>query len=320
MMRDVSGEPEEWPGTAAARPMPGHTSGPPAYTYRPTPGTPSVSVVRVERGALRGAAADHAHSHDFLLITYFEHGGGTLRLGGRQWAIRDGDVYVVAPGQVIGVGDDPTGLGDVQGWGVFFPPQGLGPTAPEALLAWHAHPLLFPFVRGVATGAQRLSVPAGEHTTWTRHFESIDRELRTRTDGYHQAVTAHLTLLLVDLARLTTDVARDLQLHDEPLLSAVFATIEHHYRKPLSLKDVAAELSLTPGYLTTRVRRRTGRTVQQWITERRMTQARRLLAATDRSVAEIAEQVGFADPSYFVRTFRRAHGTTPLQWRKAART
>jgi AraC-like DNA-binding protein len=74
---------------------------------------------------------------------------------------------------------------------------------------------------------------------------------------------------------------------------------------------------MTPGHLTTVVRRRTGRTVVEWISERRMAEARTLLAETDFSVGEIARRVGMADPGYFSRVFRRAHGNSPRSWRGA---
>jgi len=78
-------------------------------------------------------------------------------------------------------------------------------------------------------------------------------------------------------------------------------------------------VNLPPAHLTTTVRRKTGRTVQEWIAERRMAQARRLLVETDLTVEDIGRRVGYADPGYFVRSFRRAHGTTPLRWRRAGR-
>jgi AraC-like DNA-binding protein len=103
------------------------------------------------------------------------------------------------------------------------------------------------------------------------------------------------------------------------VLAAVFDSIEARYREPMSLADVAAELGLSAGYLTTVVRRKTGRTVQQWITERRMQAARRLLNDTDLAIAEISRQIGYRDVSYFTRRFRSEHGMAPLQWRRAGR-
>jgi AraC-like DNA-binding protein len=81
---------------------------------------------------------------------------------------------------------------------------------------------------------------------------------------------------------------------------------------------VADAVAVTPAHLTTTVRRKSGRTVQQWLTERRMIEARRLLAESTLSVAAIAGRVGFTDPGYFTRVFRRDHGLSPQAWRQAA--
>ncbi len=286
-------------------------AGPPIYTYDVAPGVPPVSTLRLGRALIPvGEPPQHAHAHDFLVLAFIERGGGSLRLGDRQWRVEAGDVYVIAPGEVVGMGDEARGLAAVAGWAVFFPPAVLGSQAPGAFLSWRAHPLLFPFVRGAAGGAQRLMAPSTERSAWSVRLSALDRELQGRRDGYREAVLAHLTLLLVDVSRLAIDVAGDLRLRDEPLLAAVFGVIEEQYPTPLSLRDVARAVSLTPGHLTTVVRRKTGRTVQQWIAERRMAEARRLLVTTDLGVEEVGRRVGYGDPGYFVRTFRRTHGAT----------
>ena len=123
----------------------------------------------------------------------------------------------------------------------------------------------------------------------------------------------------MDVSRLAADVVADLRLRREPLLADVFAFIEARYHGRISLRDVAAAMNVTPGHLTTVVRRKTGRTVHEWIAERRMAQARRLLVESDAPVAEIGRWVGYDDPVYFARTYRRMHGATPLRWRRAGR-
>ncbi len=220
---------------------------------------------------------------------------------------------------MVGVGERVDALAEAEGWAVSFPPEGLGPNTPDALLSWRAHPLLFPFAHGAARDGQRLKVPVAERRAWSRRLSALKHELQTRHDGYREAAVAHLTLLLVDVSRLAADVAGDLRLRDEPLVAEVFDFIERHYHERISLRDVAAAVNVSSGHLTTIVRRKTGRPVQEWITERRMAQARRLLAETDLTVGELGRRVGYRDPVYFVRSFRRAHGTTPLQWRRAGR-
>ena len=148
------------------------------------------------------------------------------------------------------------------------------------------------------------------------HLTDLDAELRERRDGYADAARAHLTLLLVQLGRLDPGIPAAPEV--EPLLAAVLDLVDDRYHEPISLRDVADAVGLTPGHLTTAIGRRTGRTVQQWITERRMREARRLLADTDLTVGEIARRVGYREAGYFVRRFRAAHGVTPAAWRRRA--
>src|SRR5215218_10704755 len=198
--------------------------GPPVYSYEAAPGRPPVSALRLGRGS-SGGLPPGAHSHDFLVLAYFERDGGSLRLGDREWQIEAGDVYLIAPGEIA----DPSGLEEAEGWSIFFPPEVLGSGAPGAFLSWRAHPLLFPFVRGAAGGVQRLKVPPAQRLSWSERFSALDLELRERRDGYREAVLAHLTLLLVGLSRLAADVVGDLRLNDETLLAEVFGFIEDRY-------------------------------------------------------------------------------------------
>ncbi|SRR6266536_862020 len=291
--------------------------GAPVYAYQRRPGLPPVSIMRMHGGTTpKSGLPHHPHAHDFLVLAYLEKGGGLLRIDDRDWQIRAGDAFVIAPGEVIQIGATG-GLEATEGWAAFFPPDVLEPHTAGAFLSWRAHPLLYPFVGGLAGGAQRLHVPPADRGAWSERFAALDREMRERRDGYNEAVLAHLTLLLVSVSRLAADVAGDLNLKDEPLLGTVFDVIERRYDQPISLRDVAAAAGLTPGHLTTVVRRKTGRTVQRWIAERRMIEARRLLAGTDLTAEAVANRIGYRDASYFIRTFKSHHGVTPQEWRRA---
>lgn len=101
-----------------------------------------------------------------------------------------------------------------------------------------------------------------------------------------------------------------------PKLSVVFQFIEAHYQQPINLNDVAQEAGYSPAYLTNLVQEKTGRTVKRWIIERRMAQARQLLANTTQSIRYIAESSGYSDAGYFTRQFRQLHGASPQIWRQ----
>jgi AraC-like DNA-binding protein len=289
---------------------------PATYSMVPSPGELPVATWRMEHGPERDGSFEE-HAHDFPGLAYFQTTGGLLRTGRHAWPVAAGDLFVIAPGDVMGR-IHAADLAGSRGWGVFFTADALGPDVPGAHLAWRTHPLLFPFVRGGAIGALRLRVPEPERAEWATRIHTLHDELAQRRDGYREAALAHLVLLLVGVSRLAADVVGDLRENREPLLAEVFEVIERRYPRPLSLRDVAAAVNISPGHLTSTVRRQTGRTVQQWITERRMVQARRLLAATDLPVGEVGRRVGFPDAGYFARTFGKVHGMSPARWRTGA--
>ncbi|MBO0850958.1 MAG: helix-turn-helix transcriptional regulator [Pseudonocardia sp.] len=293
-----------------------YRAGVPVYRYVVDPSVPPVSVLRLSRHAF-GRVGAHPHAHEFPALLYFERDGGPMRTGSRLWPIRAGDAYVVAPGVATG-SDDTEAVLHAAGTAVFFVAEALEPGRAVPPPSWRSHPLLFPFAHGEAGGLLRLRVPVAERPRWADEITAIETELARRRDGYRQAALAHLTLLLVEVARLASDVVGEPRHGDEGLLADVFAVIERRYPERLSLREVSRAVNLTPGHLTTTVRRKTGRTVQDWINERRMTEARRLLVETDRAVGEVAREVGIPDPGYFARLFRREHGVSPRAWRREA--
>ena len=273
-----------------------HRGGVPTYRYPTGVDTPPVLLVRPQEDDVLGRGR---HIHTFPALWYTPE--ATL-------------VYVAAAGVVLHP-DRVVRTGD--GVGVFFDPAAVGGDTLPPWTAWRAHPLLFPFLHGHSGGLLELGLPADRRAAWDTAIRAIETELSDRQEGYRQAAVSHLTLLLIDVARMAGDVVEDLTRAGEPLLADVFAVIERRHAEPLSLREVADEIGMTPGHLTTVVRRRTGRTVVEWISERRMAEARTLLAETELSVGEIARRVGMTDPGYFSRMFRRAHGTSPRTWRGA---
>ncbi|HEY0816811.1 MAG TPA: AraC family transcriptional regulator, partial [Pseudonocardia sp.] len=271
---------------------------PPTYALAPSPGELPVAVWHLDHAGPPVEQGRMTHAHEFPVLTYFETASGSLRTGGQVWPIEAGDLFVIAPGDIMGPFDLAPPPPHSRGLAVSFTAEALGQDVPGSALAWRAHPLLFPFVRGRASGALRLSVPPASRPEWTARITTLARELDERADGYREAALAHLTLLLVEVSRLAADVVDNLRLNREPLLAEVFAVIEQRYPQPLSLRDVARELSVSAGHLTTTVRRRTGRTVQEWIVDRRMVQARRLLAGTALPVREVGRRVGYPDAGY----------------------
>jgi YesN/AraC family two-component response regulator len=118
---------------------------------------------------------------------------------------------------------------------------------------------------------------------------------------------------------LTTVASPHFQFPEHPQLREIFAFVEANYCQPIGLNEIAQAFGYSPSYLTSLVRRLTGQTVYQWIVQRRMFQARRLLLETDWAVHQIAEAVGYIDTGHFVKHFRQLHQQPPKAWRDAKR-
>lgn len=92
-----------------------------------------------------------------------------------------------------------------------------------------------------------------------------------------------------------------------------------HFRTHKSAARYANELNISSTYLNEAVKLTTGLTVSYWIQQMILTEAKRLLYATDNTVKEIAYELGYDDHAYFNRYFSNLEKMTPLQFRVSYR-
>lgn len=91
--------------------------------------------------------------------------------------------------------------------------------------------------------------------------------------------------------------------------------IEANFVRPLSLTDVAHHVGLSPNYLASVFKSYFGRTIKGVLTQARITRAKRLLVSSDKTVTEIAYEVGYNSPHYFSRIFHAQTGVTATDFR-----
>ncbi len=100
-------------------------------------------------------------------------------------------------------------------------------------------------------------------------------------------------------------------------ITKVKSYILHHYgEKNISAETLAAQVYLSPGYLSAIFKEETGVTLNRYIREVRMSKAKELLENTNMKITQIAKEVGFSNSSYFCRSFREYFGSSPESCRK----
>ena len=88
-----------------------------------------------------------------------------------------------------------------------------------------------------------------------------------------------------------------------------------HYQKDISLDDVSREVDISPYYFSKLFKEATGENFIDYLTNMRIDKAKELLDNTDLSMKEICVEVGYSNPNYFSRIFKKIVGVTPTEYK-----
>lgn len=102
----------------------------------------------------------------------------------------------------------------------------------------------------------------------------------------------------------------------DPRLRRAIDFIDQHYGGDLSVKKVAEEAFLSPSRFSHLFTSEMGLPLVKYLTKVRMQNARKILKDSEKSIAQVAQEVGYTDQSYFTKVFKRAEGITPKSFRK----
>ena len=119
------------------------------------------------------------------------------------------------------------------------------------------------------------------------------------------------------LYRISRDIVRAVnrKRNISGVIDKILIFIEDHYRTPLSLKVIAAEFDMTPKYLGQLFRKKTGRSFNSFLIDKRLEYAEQLLSNTTLSTVEIAEKCGFPNRNYFYTIYRKNREISPSEFR-----
>ena len=103
---------------------------------------------------------------------------------------------------------------------------------------------------------------------------------------------------------------------DNALIAEAKNYIENHFTEKISRTDVAVHVALNENYLSRLFHAETGLSISDYILQKRMALAKKLLVQTQKSVSDIGMEIGYDATAYFIRVFKREVGKTPKEYRR----
>lgn len=122
-------------------------------------------------------------------------------------------------------------------------------------------------------------------------------------------------ILEEEIRRIARDVNENRNNQSEGLVAKACEFIRNSYFKPLTLENVAKHVAVNPFYLSKLFKVSLGQNFSDYVTLIRMHEAKRLLRETDISLKHIAYKVGYSDPDYFCKVFKKSMDFTPTEYR-----
>jgi AraC family transcriptional activator of pobA len=257
-----------------------------------------------------GAAAHPAgpaHRDAHYLLVLLTAGELHLTLDFEALSLRSPALLLVSPGQVHQL----RGTTAPQGWGASFEPslvaedmrtlfeQGLRQPLPLT-----AHPAL----QARATTLLALLADCQQ-----------DAALGSALGPALQALLAALLHLLVGVLAPPTATAGAGTTRGQELLAGFYQLLRQHFATWKQPAPYAAALAVTPSHLNDTVKELSGQSVSQHLQARLMLEAKRLLYYSDQPVKQVGYALGYDEPVYFGKLFKKVTGLTPQQFRHTIR-
>ena len=102
----------------------------------------------------------------------------------------------------------------------------------------------------------------------------------------------------------------------KPILKAQEYLAQHFHDELISLETVSEVVNLNSSYFSTLFKKNCGKGFFEYLLDLRLTEAKRLLANSECSIAEVAQKVGYRDPKHFSKVFKKACQIKPNEYRK----
>jgi AraC family transcriptional regulator, transcriptional activator of pobA len=249
------------------------------------------------------------HRHDYHELIWVRSGTGQHLIDGAPLPVEEGTITIIGRGQVHVFEEGA----DLHGAVLRLRDELLPGDSQRLPAEW------------LLTGrcGRSVPVPADRADQFEALLRALDDELKRPPGPESSLLRGHLLSVVLLWIERWYDASRE----DRPdpdeaevrLLRRFIRVLERDFAGHHDVAHYADELRVPPAALSRALTQVTGHGTKELVLDRVMSEAARLLRFTDRNVQQVALQVGYDDPLYFSRAFKRHFGDSPMAYRAQSR-
>jgi AraC-like DNA-binding protein/mannose-6-phosphate isomerase-like protein (cupin superfamily) len=242
------------------------------------------------------------HRHDFFTILWVKKATGIHVIDFTEYALGTNQIFFVSPGQIHQVN-------------AYNRPSGAVITfSPDFLVFANISERFIQNINLFEPYSESPPLTPDSKTTQKleRICEDIDECIKNPSAFHDQALGALLKLFLIHCNRLCLNelahVSDEQRTH---LVSSFKELVERHRHEKHKVREYAELLHITPKHLNEVVKNAVGYTAKEYIQDRIITEAKRMLIHSGKSVKAIGYFLGFSEPIHFSSFFKNCTGMSP---------
>lgn len=275
------------------------------YPIDPSKKTDGIVVFHQLAGSGHGYT-EHSRLFDGLLLGFMLKGSMKMQIHFFEYEINAGDIAVLPPQLLL----------DTK----YLSEDAEIVTIAISLDFMSAFPMLREFVMNDQLRWQPVVRLQEEESSLQNELINLIKGFYDKKASPNKAeILRHLVMAMINMiAEVYTEMPNSRSLsksRTHEIIDNFYQLILKHAGEQRNVNFYAEKLHLTPQYLSTFLKEKTGRSVSQWIDHMLILEAKTLLKSTNLSIKEISHALNFGETSIFCRYFKRISGVSPTSYR-----
>ena len=258
--------------------------------------------IRSTEELMTGQVVQELHRHDFFFLLALEKAKGIHKIDFVSYEVGDHILYLMRPGQVHQHTLQVEGMGYLMQFTQDFY------VSNDKLIQQRLRQVSYQnFYKLESAHFQQIM----------RHLTHIFQEYTQQQAGYREVIKSALNILFIELVRQNKSNTKNAaSAYQQEKLEELLELLNTHLAKHKQVGYYAEQLNLSFYQLNAITKTTLGKTCSELINEQVMLEARRYLLATSNQINQIAWHLGYEDPSYFIRFFKKHMGVSPEAFRQ----